>query len=89
MALGATREGTAWLILSDTAGMAIIGLAIGLVLAVAVARVESAVLFGVRPLDALSLIGALCILLLAVAVAALLPARRAASIEPMQALRAE
>jgi ABC-type lipoprotein release transport system permease subunit len=47
------------------------------------------VLFGVRPLDALSLIGALCILLLAVAVAALLPARRAASIEPMQALRAE
>ena len=89
MALGATREATAWLILSDTAGMAIIGLAIGLVLAVAVARVESAVLFGVRPLDALSLIGALCILLLAVAVAALLPARRAASIEPMQALRAE
>jgi hypothetical protein len=89
MALGATREATAWLILSDTARMAEIGLAIGLVLAAVVARVESAVLFGVRPLDALSLIGALCILLAAMAAAAWLPARRAASIEPMQALRAE
>ena len=89
MALGATREATAWLILSDTARMAAIGLAIGLVLAVAAARVESAVLFGVRPLDALSLVGALCVLLVAVAAAAWLPARRAASIEPMQALRTE
>ena len=69
--------------------MAAIGLAIGLVLAVAAARVESAVLFGVRPLDALSLVGALCVLLVAVAAAAWLPARRAASIEPMQALRTE
>ncbi|MGB9408166.1 MAG: ADOP family duplicated permease [Terracidiphilus sp.] len=89
MALGATREATAWLILSDTARMAAIGLALGLVLSVAAARVESAVLFGVRPLDALSLIGALCILLAAMAAAAWLPARRAASIEPMQALRTE
>jgi predicted permease len=89
MALGATREATAWLVLSDTARMAAIGLAIGLVLSVAAARVESAVLFGVRPLDALSLAGALCVLLAAIAAAAWLPARRAASIEPMQALRTE
>jgi len=89
MALGATREATAWLILSDTARMAAIGLAIGLALAVAAARVESSVLFGVRPLDALSLVGALCVLLASMAAAAWLPARRAASIEPMQALRSE
>jgi ABC-type antimicrobial peptide transport system permease subunit len=46
-------------------------------------------LFGVRPLDALSLITAFAILFTAVAAAAWLPARRAASIEPMQALRTE
>ena len=89
MALGASREATAWLVVRDTARMAAIGLAIGLALALAAARVEAAVLFGVRPLDALSLAGALGILAVAVAAAAWLPARRAASIEPMQALRNE
>jgi ABC-type lipoprotein release transport system permease subunit len=47
------------------------------------------VLFGVRPLDAFSIFAALCILMTAVAAAAWLPARRAARIEPMQALRME
>jgi ABC-type antimicrobial peptide transport system permease subunit len=61
----------------------------GLLLALAAARLEAAVLFGVRPLDTLSLAGAVGILAVAVAAAAWLPARRAASIEPMQALRAE
>jgi ABC-type antimicrobial peptide transport system permease subunit len=89
MALGATREATAWLVLRDTARMAAIGLGVGLVLSLAAARLEAAVLFGVRPLDAASLTGALCIVVIAVAAAAWLPARRAASIEPMQALRTE
>jgi len=89
MALGASREATALLVLRDTARMAAIGLALGLVLALAAARLEAAVLFGVRPLDGLSLAAALCTLLVAVAAAAWLPARRAASIEPMQALRTE
>jgi predicted permease len=89
MALGATREATAWLILRDTARMAAIGLGMGLVLSLAAARLEASVLFGVGPLDALSLAGALCMLTVAVAAAAWLPARRAASVDPMQALRAE
>jgi ABC-type lipoprotein release transport system permease subunit len=89
MALGATRQATARLVLSDTARMAAVGLVLGVVLSLAAARLEAAVLFGVRPLDALSLAGALCILAIAVAAAAWLPARRAASIEPMQALRTE
>ena len=89
MALGATRQATAWLILRDTARMAAIGLGLGLALSLGAARLEAAVLFGVRPLDALSLTAALCILAIAVAAAAWLPARRAASIEPMQALRTE
>ncbi|MGA2168351.1 MAG: ADOP family duplicated permease [Terracidiphilus sp.] len=89
MALGATRQAAAWLVLRDTARMAAIGLGVGTALSLAAARLEAAVLFGVRPLDALSLTGALCILAVAVAAAAWLPARRAASIEPMQALRTE
>jgi predicted permease len=89
MALGASREATAWLILRDTAIMAAIGLAMGLGLAIGAARLEASVLFGVHPLDALSLTGALFVLATASAVAAWIPARRAASIEPMQALRTE
>jgi predicted permease len=89
MALGASREATSLLVLRDTAGMGCIGLALGLVLAAAEARLESSLVFGVRPLDALSLAGALGILATAIAAASWLPARRAASIDPMQALRTE
>jgi predicted permease len=89
MALGASRGGTALLVMRDTARMAAAGLGIGVALAIGAARLESAVLFGVRPLDALSIFGALCILMTAVGAAAWLPARRAARIEPMQALRTE
>ncbi|MFP5249929.1 MAG: ABC transporter permease, partial [Acidobacteriota bacterium] len=89
MALGATREATALLVVRDTVWMAAVGLAIGVLLAFGAARLEAAALFGVRPLDALSLAGALGILALAVGAAAWLPARRAAAVEPMQALRTE
>jgi predicted permease len=89
MALGATREATAWLIVRDTARMAATGLGLGVLLSIGAARVETAALFGVRPLDAYSLAAALVVLSLAVMAAALLPARRASSIEPMQALRTE
>lgn len=89
MALGASREATVKLIARDVVRIAAIGLAIGLVLALAGARLEAAVLFDVRPLDALSLSSALAILASAVLAAAWLPARRAAAVEPMEALRAE
>ena len=89
MALGATREATAWLIVRDTAGMAAIGLTLGVLLSIAVVRVETAALFGVRPLDVFSFAAALAVLSLAVMAAALLPVQRAASIEPIQALRTE
>ena len=89
MALGASREATALLIVRDTAWMAAIGLAIGMVLAIVATRFETAVLFGVRPLDTLSLAGALCILAVAITFAAWLPARRAAAVDPIQVLRTE
>jgi ABC-type antimicrobial peptide transport system permease subunit len=89
MALGASREATALLMLKETARMAIAGLGLGLALALAAARLEQSMLFGVRPLDTLSIVAALGVLVAAVAVAAWLPARRAASVDPIQALRTE
>src|SRR5215469_9515220 len=89
MALGSSRNATSRLVLRDTARMAIAGLALGVVLSIAAARLESAVLFGVSPLDASSVAMALCVLLAAVGAAAWMPARRAASVDPMQALRME
>jgi hypothetical protein len=89
MALGATREATAWMIVRDTAGMAAVGFGLGILLSIAAARVETAALFGVRPLDALSFTAAVAVLSVAVFAAALLPACRAAKVEPMQALRSE
>ncbi len=89
MALGASRESTALLILRDSARMATIGLVLGSLLAIGATRFETSVLFGVRPLDPLSLISAIGLLSVAISLAAWLPARRAASIDPMQALRTE
>ena len=89
MALGASREATSRLVFRDTAGVALIGLALGLVLAVGAARLESSLVFGVSPLNVLSIAAALAVLGLALTAASWLPAYRAASIDPMQALRTE
>jgi len=89
MALGASREATSLLVMRDTASMGLIGLAIGVVLAIGASRLESSLLFGVSPLDAFSIGLALAVLAVAVAAAGWIPARRAASIDPMQALHTE
>ena len=89
MALGATREKTVMLILRDAARLAALGLSLGVLLALGATRLEASMLFGVRPIDSLSIAFALLVLSLATFFAAWLPARRAASIEPMQALRTE
>jgi hypothetical protein len=89
MALGATRQATMLLVLGDTARLAAIGLGIGLALAFVAARLERAALFGVSALDPLSIAVAFSTLAIAMMGAAFLPARRTASIEPMEALRYE
>jgi putative ABC transport system permease protein len=89
MALGSSRQATAWLVVRETARLAIVGLGLGVALAFAAARLEQSMLFGIQPLDALSIAAALAVLIAAVAAATWLPARRAASIDPMQALRTE
>jgi len=87
MALGASREATILLVFHETLRMAAVGLTIGLALSLLAARIETAALFGVSPLDAVSVTGALAVLAIAMIGAAWLPAQRAASVQPMEALR--
>ena len=71
------------------AGLALLGSAIELLLALCLGRLLNAVLHGVGPFDPMAL-GGMAVLPLAVSIAAsLLPARRAASVDPMTALRVE
>jgi predicted permease len=87
MALGAARADVIRMILGDSLGMILGGLLIGLPAAYAVARFLEASLFELGALDPLSAGFAVVILSLVALTAALLPARRAASVDPVSALR--
>ena len=89
MALGADRRRILREVLSHALTQSAIGLAIGIPLAYIAGRLLTQHLYGVPAFDPLVDGITLLTLLLAAAIAALLPARRAASIEPMAALRAE
>jgi predicted permease len=89
MALGATRTDVVGLVTRETAVVVAIGLAIGLALALATTRLLAAVLYGVSPSDPLTFAGATLLLIAVAALASLLPARRAARVDPMVALRHE
>jgi len=87
MALGATRLSVAQLVLRQGSILVGGGLVVGLALAFATGRLVKSFLYQVQPLD-LSTYGAVILALAIIGLtAALLPARKAASIEPMQALR--
>jgi putative ABC transport system permease protein len=89
LALGAERSGILRLVLVSGAKLGLIGCGIGAVGAVFATRLLRTLLFQVDPLDpAVIVLAAVSIFLLALA-ASVIPARRAATIEPMQALRAE
>ena len=87
MALGATRTSVAQLILRQGSILVGSGLGIGLLLALACGRLVRSFLYEVQPLDGWTYLAVALALPIVGLTAALLPARRAASIEPMQALR--
>jgi predicted permease len=89
MALGSTRAGIFRLVLSGSALIAGLGLITGGLGSIAAVRLLRSILFGVAPFDPLSYFAAAALMVLTIFVAGLSPARRAASIEPMQALRSE
>ena len=89
MALGSQRSGILSLVFRSAAKLALVGCVVGLLAAAAASRVMQSFLFGVSPFDPLVLtLAAVFVLILALA-AAFLPAHRAASIDPMKALRTE
>ncbi len=89
MALGADRGSVVVMVLRGVFWQVGVGLAVGIPAAVGAGHLIASQLFGVRPWDPLMLSGATMLLGLAALIAAVVPARRAASVDPMQALRAE
>lgn len=89
MALGAQRIDIATLIIGEGLLPVGVGLSAGVVLALISGRVLSALLFGVKPVDPLTIVGVICLLISVACVAICLPLRRALLVAPTTALRYE
>jgi len=88
VALGARLPQVAILVLGQSIRLTVIGIAIGLVAAIAGMRILKSLLFDVSPTDPVVLVTTSALLLLIAAVASLAPTRRAAKIDPVEAMRA-
>jgi hypothetical protein len=89
MALGAQRDQVLWMILRQSFIVCLAGIALGLPLAIACSRLLQSMLFGVKPGDPLTFVAALAGIIAVALFAGFLPALRAASINPIVALRHE
>jgi predicted permease len=89
LALGSTRAAIFRLVLSGSTWTAVVGLVTGGLGSIVAVRLLRSMLFGVAPFDPASYCAAAAFLLITVFLSGLPPARRAASVEPMQALRTE
>jgi ABC-type antimicrobial peptide transport system permease subunit len=87
LALGAMRRDVVRQFVVQGVRVAVIACVCGLVLSIAFARVVSGMLYGVSPLDPATLSGVVGIVLVVTTFAALIPAARAAFVQPMRALR--
>jgi ABC-type antimicrobial peptide transport system permease subunit len=89
MALGATRESVYRLMLATIIAPVTIGLALGCLTSFGIGQSLAALLYGTRPTDLSVIVPVICIFAIAAVAATFVPCRRAAKIEPMEALRAE
>lgn len=87
MALGAPKGSVLWLILRETMILVTIGIAIGIPVAYGLSHYVTSQLYGVKPTDISTGLAALAILVVVAALSGLVPARRASTIDPLQALR--
>jgi putative ABC transport system permease protein len=87
LALGALPGDVLRMVLIQGIRLAAVGLAIGLIAALALGRAMNSLLFGITATDGLTLLGATLLLLLVALVACFVPARRAMNVHPIVALR--
>jgi len=89
MALGARTEGILWMVLRESLLLLAAGIAVGIPATVGVARIVRSQLFGLSSFDAATFMTAIGAIAIVILIAAYLPARRAAKVDPMVALRYE
>jgi predicted permease len=89
MALGAQRSMMLWMVLRQAGKLVLLGLAMGVPLALLGSQLLSSMLFGLKATDLVSMILAVLLLTVVALLAGLIPARRATKVDPMVALRYE
>ena len=89
MAIGAQRRNVVWLVVRDSLALIGLGIMVGLLLAFSATRWLKSFLFGVREIDPMAIAAAVLLVFALAILAGYLPARRAAGIDPMRALRHE
>jgi ABC-type antimicrobial peptide transport system permease subunit len=89
MAVGATRASVYQFILAEAGWLTLVGIAIGVAGSIAAGTFMRSLLFGVRPWDVSTLSAVAAVLAISALLASFVPARRAASVDPVDALRSE
>jgi ABC-type antimicrobial peptide transport system permease subunit len=89
IALGAQRRGVIGMVLRESMLMVAAGVIIGVIAAIAAGRLVTAILFGLEPNDAWTMMAAIGLMAAVCLIAGYLPARRASRVDPMVALRYE
>ena len=89
MALGASPNSVLWMVLKQGMTLIVIGLALGIGIALSGTRLMQGLLFGIEPSDPWTICGVTLLLLVVAALACYGPARRATSVDPLTALRSE
>jgi predicted permease len=89
LALGAQRSKLKWMFVRSALVLTVVGVGIGLGTAAALMQLMKSLLFGISPLDPFTYLTVPLILAASAAIASYLPARRAAAVDPVEALRAE
>jgi ABC-type antimicrobial peptide transport system permease subunit len=89
LALGAQKNELKWMFVRSALTLTVVGVAIGIAAAATLTQSMKSLLFGITPLDPLTYVTVPLVLVAAAALASYLPARRPASINPVEALRVE
>ena len=89
MALGAGQRRVARMVVGEVTALIVVGFVLGVALSLASTRLISTFLFGLKPTDVATFAGSMALLATVALLAAYVPARRAARVDPMEALREE